>query len=105
GATGTFKTSGSGVHQALNATGSHRALATGAHKAFKKTAAKSAAPPTKRASLGRTATGQHKALQSKKSLEEQLLEEARALELSASGVRKLPKSDSLLSKLFGKRKG
>ena len=32
------------------------------------------------------------------------MDEAREVELSESGIRKLPKSDSLLAKMFGKRK-
>jgi hypothetical protein len=39
----------------------------------------------------------------KKSLAEELLDEAREVELSESGIRKLPKNDSLLSRMFGKR--
>ena len=57
---------------------------------------------TKRASSSKTsATGKHKAL-NRKSLHEQLLDEAREVELSESGIRKLPKNGSLLSKLVGK---
>lgn len=37
-----------------------------------------------------------------KTLAEQLLDEAREVELSQSGIRKLPKNNSLLSKLVGK---
>ncbi len=124
-ATGGFKTSASGAHKALasatgaynalasstgvhkalaTSTGAHRALgASGSHKALK-VASKSTLPPTKRSPVATKslATGRHKALQSKKSLNEQLLDEAREVELSESGIRKLPKSDSLLSKMFGK---
>jgi len=76
-------------------TGSFKASATGKHKALK---AKSA-----RAKTGNT--GKHKTLPpvEKKSLAEQLLDEAREVELSESGIRKLPKNDSLLSRMFGKR--
>jgi len=87
--TGAFKTSSSGTHKAL------------------KSAAKSAGPNTRRArSHGKTGnTGRHKTLPpvEKKSLAEQLLDEAREVELSESGIRKLPKNDSLLSRMFGKR--
>ena len=69
-------------------------------------AAKSAGPAIKRsepAAHGKNgATGKHKVLQPKKSLQEQLLEEAREVELSESGIRKLPKNDSLLSRLVDK---
>ena len=101
-ATGSFKANATGTHKALSATGTHRALgATGTHKALK-TASKAAPPATKRsAPLSKNATGKHKSL-GKKSLSEQLLEEAREVELSESGIRKLPKSDSLLSKMLGK---
>ncbi len=112
-ATGRFKTSTTGMHKALStgshkalaATGTHRALgATGTHKSLQ-AASKAALPPTKRsAPLAKTsATGKHKSLQSKKSLTQQLLEEARQVELSESGIRKLPKNDSLLAKMFGRR--
>jgi hypothetical protein len=110
-ATGSFKASASGMHKAL-ATGAHKALtSTGVHRAMNTTgthkavraASKSSTPPTKR-SEPLSATGKHKSLQSKKSLEEQLLEEARQVELSESGIRKLPKSPSLLAKMFGRRK-
>ena len=49
-------------------------------------------------------TGKHKTLPpiEKKSLAEQLLDEAREVELSESGIRKLPKNDSLLSRMLGK---
>jgi hypothetical protein len=88
------------------ATGSFKTSATGTHKALK-SAAKSAGPNTKRArtSNGRTGnTGKHRTLPpiEKKSLAEQLLDEAREVELSESGIRKLPKNDSLLSRMFGK---
>lgn len=92
--TGTFKP---------NATGSFKVNASGIHKALKP-AAKHAAPATKRsAPLSKTsATGKHKALQPKKSLQEQLLDEARDTILSESAIRKLPKNDSLLSRLVDK---
>jgi hypothetical protein len=86
--TGSFKTSNSGTHKAL------------------KSAAKSAGSNTKRSRAhSKTGnTGKHKTLPpvEKKSLAEQLLDEAREVELSESGIRKLPKNDSLLSRMFGK---
>jgi len=104
-ATGTHKALATGSHAALNATGTHKALSTGAHKAMKP-AAKSAATPTKRSQpLAKSMmTGKHKAYQPKKSLSEQLLDEAREVELSQSGIRKLPKNEGLFSKMFGKKK-
>ena len=65
---------------------------------------KSAGPHAKRASAKTGNTGKHKTLPpiEKKSLAEQLLDEAREVELSESGIRKLPKNDSLLSRMFGK---
>ena len=84
--TGSFKTSASGKHRAL------------------KSAAKSAhSTKTARAKTGNT--GKHRTLPQpieRKSLAEELLEEAREVQLSASGIRKLPKNDSLLSRMLGK---
>ena len=94
-----------------NATGSFKTSATGAHKALTPTlkpAAKSAGPATKRSKRASAqATGEHGQAQDaaaveKKSLAEQLLDEAREVELSESGIRKLPKNDSLLSRMVGK---
>ena len=100
-ATGSFKV---GDAFKPNATGAFATSPTGAHKVLTPTlkpAAKSAVA-TKRASSSKTsATGKHKAL-NRKSLHEQLLDEAREVELSESGIRKLPKNNSLLSKLVGK---
>lgn len=82
--------------------------ASGSQKAFTPTlkpAAKTASVATKRAepvSRKTGTTGKYKAPPLKKSLAEQLLDEAREVELSESGIRKLPKNDSLLSKLVGK---
>jgi hypothetical protein len=92
--TGTFKTGASGAYK-VDASGKHKAL---------RSAAKTSSPATRRsAPLGRSsATGKHKALQPKKSLQEQLLDEAREVQLSESAIRKLPKNDSLLSRLVGK---
>lgn len=97
GATGTFKTGASGSYK-MNATGSHKAL-----NPTLKPAARSAGVATRRsASPGKgSVTGKYKALP-KKSLSEQLLDEAREVELSESAIRKLPKNDSLLSRLVGK---
>jgi hypothetical protein len=91
----------------VNATGSFKVDATGTHKALK-SAAKGSAPATKRSpvpSRSRTGnTGRHKVIGPKKSLAEQLLDEAREVELSESGIRKLPKNESLLSRLVDKLK-
>jgi hypothetical protein len=84
-----------------SATGSFRASATGTHKTLKP-AAKSAGATKRSKPMSSTgASGKHKALV-KKSLSEQLLDEAREVELSESGIRRLPKNDSLLSRLVGK---
>lgn len=89
GATGAFKLNGTGVHKALSPDG--------------KIAAKAAGPAMKRSEPTRaSSTGKHKML--KKSLAEELLEEAREVELSESGVRKMPQGNSLLSRLLGKKK-
>jgi hypothetical protein len=103
GATGAFKPNATGAFKA-NATGAFKLNSTGVHKALdSKIAAKSAAPATKRSEPTRTSnTGKHKNL--KKSLAEELMEEAREVELSESGVRKLPQNSSLLSRLLGKKK-
>ena len=77
--------------------------ATGAHKALK-AAAKSAGPHAKRAQREdrEHRQAQDAAALEKKSLAEQLIDEAREVELSESGIRKLPKNDSLISRMFGK---
>jgi hypothetical protein len=95
--TGSFKIGASGAHKAL-ATGTHKALATGTHKALA-TGTHKSRPRVKSGN-----SGKYKALPpvEKKSLAEQLLDEAREVELSESGIRKLPKNDSLLSRMFGK---
>jgi len=90
GATGSFNPT---------ASGSFKATSTGSHKALKQ-AAKSAVA-AKRSSIKAASTGKYKALP-KKSLNEQLLDEAREVALSESAIRKLPKTDSLLSRLVGK---
>jgi hypothetical protein len=100
GATGSFQP---------NATGTFKANGTGTHKTLTpklKPAAKSGGAATKSGPASRHAktgnTGKHKALQSKKSLSQQLLDEAREVQLSESGIRRLPKNDSLLSRLVDK---
>ncbi len=102
-ATGTFKPGATGAFKA-NATGAFKLNSTGVHKALdSKVAAKSAAPAIKRSEPARHGnTGKHKQL--KKSLADELMEEAREVELSDSGVRKLPQNSSLLSRLLGKKK-
>jgi hypothetical protein len=102
-ATGTFKPGATGAFKAT-ATGAFKLNSTGVHKALdSRAAAKSAAPATKRSEPTRAGnTGKHKQL--KKSLAEELMEEAREVELSESGVRKLPQNNSLLSRLLGKKK-
>lgn len=106
GATGSFNATGSFKP---NATGSFKANATGTHKTLTpklKPAARSGGPATKSGPAprnGRTGnTGKHKVLQAKKSLSQELLEEAREVQLSESGIRRLPKNDSLLSRLVDK---
>ncbi|HKS57043.1 MAG TPA: hypothetical protein VJS12_17235 [Steroidobacteraceae bacterium] len=83
-------------------TGSFKKSATGKHKALKSAARSAGSTKTARAKTGNT--GKHKTLPSieKKSLAEQLLDEAREVQLSESGIRKLPKNDSLLSRMLGK---
>jgi hypothetical protein len=103
-ATGSFKTSATGSFK-TGSTGSFKPDATGSHKAMKP-AAKTAATPTKRSAPVTTAnkhlaTGKHKALP-KKPLSQQLADEARDVELSESGIMKIPKSSSLLARLVGK---
>ena len=104
--TGSFKPNDTGSFKS-GATGAFRTGASGAHKVLTpalKPAAKSAGVATKRSELvsrKTSTTGKYKTLP-KKSLSEQLLDEAREVELSQSGIRKLPKNNSLLSKLVGK---
>ena len=95
GATGAFKAGATGAFK-LDSTGSNRALSEG------RVAARTAAPATKRSEPTRGNTGKHQTL--KKSLAQELLEEARETELSESGIRKLPQNSSLLSRLLGKKK-
>lgn len=102
-ATGAFKPGATGAFKP-NATGAFKLNSTGVHKALdSRVAARNAGPATKRSEPTRASnTGKHKQL--KKSLAEELMEEAREVELSESGVRKLPQSNSLLSRLLGKKK-
>jgi hypothetical protein len=105
--TGSFNVNATGSFN-MNATGAHKALTTGTHKALK-SAAKAAGPKTRSAPRAQQTnktgnSGRHRTLPpiEKKSLAEELLDEAREVELSESGIRKLPKSDSLLSRMLGK---
>jgi hypothetical protein len=83
-------------------TGSFKKSASGKHKALRSAAKSAGSTRTARVRTGNT--GKHKTLPSleKKSLAEQLLDEAREVQLSESGIRKLPKNDSLLSRMLGK---
>lgn len=100
-ATGSFRSSSTGSFRTSD-TAMHRTLSPGI-----KPAAKHATPATKRsAPLARkknATTGKYKSVQ-KKSLAEQLLEEAKEVELSESGIYKMPKSESLLSRLVDRFK-
>ena len=102
-ATGAFKPGATGAFKP-NATGAFKLNSTGVHKALdSRVAAKAASPATKRSEPTRASNiGKHKQL--KKSLTEELMDEAREVELSESGIRKLPQSNSLLSRLLGKKK-
>ncbi|MGH6610213.1 MAG: hypothetical protein ACRECQ_08155, partial [Burkholderiaceae bacterium] len=115
GATGSFKAGASGsfdrresrVDSARNSLPS-KVSSSGTHKALTpalKPAARSAGPAVKRseplAAKRASATGKYRVLP-KKSLSQELLDEARDVELSESGIRKLPKNDSLLSRLVGR---
>jgi hypothetical protein len=103
-ATGSFKMDNTGSFN-INATGSFKTSASGSHKALTPTlkpAAKSARPPTKRSEPLSKHSNTGKFKTGRKSLSEELLEEARNTALSESAIRKLPKNDSLLSRLFKK---
>jgi hypothetical protein len=84
-----------------NATGSFRTSATGTHKSLKPAAKSAGATKRSKALSSTSSSGKHKALV-KKSLSEELLDEAREVALDESGIRRLPKNDSLLSRLVGK---
>ena len=104
GATGAFKPGATGAFKA-GATSSFKLNSTGLNKGLapdSKIAAKAAGPATKRSQPTRDVTGKHKNL--KRSLADELMEEAREVELSESGIRKLPQNNSLLSRLLGKKK-
>ncbi len=106
-ATGSFKLDQTGSFN-TSATGSFKTSASGSHKALTpslKPAAKSARPATKRSEplTKHSTTGKYKA-PAKKSLSEQLMDEARGVDLSESAIRRLPKNDSLLSRLVDKLK-
>lgn len=94
-----FKNGNSGTYSALSP----------AQKPAKAPAAKpgTAQPAVvKRPAAGKPAhmqTGKYRA-QPRSSLQEQLLEAAREVELAESGIRRLPKSDSLLSRLVDRLK-
>lgn len=99
-ATGSFK---------MNATGSFRTSETASHRTLPaKPAAKSAPTPTKRSApiaKKKTSTSGKYKMPSKKSLAEQLLDEAKEVELSESGIFKMQKNESsLLSRLVDKLK-
>jgi sporulation related protein len=107
GATGSFKLDQTGSFN-TSATGSFKTSVSGSHRALTPTlkpAAKSARPATKRSEplSKNSTTGRYKAT-AKKSLSEQLLDEARGVDLSESAIRRLPKNDSLLSRLVDKLK-
>jgi len=107
GATGSFKTNDS-ESSPPGTTGAFKAGTGAAAKPAARTAAKAATPAARRSALlngakgGKTGTtGRHKAM-APRSLSQELLEEARAVQLSESAVRKLPRHSSLLSRLVGK---
>ncbi|MFO7304138.1 MAG: SPOR domain-containing protein [Gammaproteobacteria bacterium] len=92
-ATGTFRPNGTGSFRTAD-TAKHRVLSSGS-----KSVAKQTTLATKRSSSlmkKNAATGKYK---TRKSLAEELLEEAKAVELSESGIYKMPKNESLLSRL------
>lgn len=98
-ATGSFKPNATGSFKA-NDSGSFKASSTGTHRAVKVASKPEVATPS--GSAGKTAsTGRFKAVR-KPTLNEQLLQEAREVELSESAIRKLPKNNSLLARLVGK---
>ncbi|MET0497053.1 MAG: hypothetical protein ABW106_02145 [Steroidobacteraceae bacterium] len=106
-ATGSFRTAATGSFKP-GATGAFKAAAgaTGKHKAIK-TAAKGAVPAVKHSPAGAanrkasSATGKHPII-SKKRLTQELMDEAREVELEESGIRQLQKGGSLLSRLVNK---
>lgn len=117
--TGSFKvaadSSSSGKYPAApnhSASGRYQMAASGKYRVLKpsvKPAAKAAQPATKRSAPvhnNHSQSGKYRTSFGM-SLQDQLLEEAREVELSASGIRrmpKLPKNDSLFSRLVDKLK-
>lgn len=86
-----------------SATGAFKVEGTDLSERAPRAAAKTSGMATKRSSaMGTRARAGSAAKPRRKSLSEELLEEARQVELSESGIRKLPKNDSLLSRLVGK---
>ena len=104
-ATGSHKLNATGTHK-LSSSGPHKLSSTGTHKALKG-AAKSGGPATRQSPSGKSSktsnSGKYRAV-AKKSLTDQLLDEAREVALSESGIRKLPTNNSLLSRLVDKLK-
>lgn len=106
GATGSHKLNASGTHQ-LSSNGPHKLGSTGTHKTLR-SAARSSGPATRQSPAGKhskasNSTGSFRAV-AKKSLTDQLLDEAREVDLAASGIHKLPQNNSLLSRLVDKLK-
>ena len=103
--TGTHKLNATGTHK-LNSSGLHKVSATGTHRALQP-AAKNGGPASRHSAPMKnsrtSASGKFRAV-AKKSLADQLLDEAREVELSESGIRKLPKNDSLLARWVDKLK-
>ena len=97
--TGSFKAHDTGSFKP-NDTGSFKPGSTGSHRAMQ-TAAKSAVATRSASASKASSTGKFKATR-KPTLQEQLLQEARDVELSESAIRKLPKNNSLLARLVGK---
>lgn len=93
-ATGSFKPNASGSFR-LAQTGKNKVL-TPALKPAKPKAAKHGARGALKSTTGKN--------RSRMSLDEALLEEARQVELSESGIHPLPKNNSLFSRLLGKRR-
>ena len=104
-ATGAHKLNASGSHK-LNSSGPHKVSPTGSHRALKP-AARNGGPASRHSAPLKngkaSATGKFRAV-GKKSLTDQLMDEAREVELSESGIRQLPKNDSLLARLVDKLK-
>jgi hypothetical protein len=97
---GAFKNGNSGTFKAP----SPAAKAAPAPAPKPAAAAKPAPAVAKRQPVGRPGTGKYSIQSKNDSLQEQLLDAAREVELSESGIRRLPKSDSLLSRLVDRLK-